>query len=165
MTAPRVKAEIAAGSWTSASRPPRARLVAATSSCWASDEPLPATQILAAKVATGALPMWPTAGSDRRLLRQRILGAPDIDGADQESWERLDPLLQPPAPGSAVINATLPGVMPWSAELPQLYRLHVSLVSPAGETVNSTDIPSGSDEWRSAARTCWSTAGASTSAV
>ena len=95
------------------------------------------------EVATGALPMWPTAGSDRRLLRQRILGAPDIDGADQESWERLDPLLQPPAPGSAVINATLPGVMPWSAELPQLYRLHVSLVSPAGETVDSTDIPIG----------------------
>ena len=93
--------------------------------------------------ATGALPMWPTSGSDRRLLRQRILGAPDIDAADQKAWERLDPLLQPPAPGSAVISATVPGVMPWSAELPRLYRLQVSLVSPTGETVETTAIPIG----------------------
>jgi beta-galactosidase len=66
-----------------------------------------------------------------------------LTGSEQAEWEVLAPQLRPPLDGRASLRAEVPNIVPWSAELPHLYPLHIVLRSPAGETVEEVDLRVG----------------------
>ena len=78
---------------------------------------------------------WAVAGPPRRgvldlvsLSAAGALTAPD----DIERWTQAKPVVVPPRVGVARLSARVPGVTPWSAEVPALRTLTVSLVAPDG---------------------------------
>ena len=89
-----------------------------------------------------AQPAWPRHKPEMSLLRRRVVTG-RVDDADSDTWAALDRELQPPATGSASMQAVIPGVEPWSAETPSLYDLRVSLRSPDGEVVETTVVRVG----------------------
>jgi beta-galactosidase len=66
-----------------------------------------------------------------------------LSGAEKAEWDALAPQIYPPLDGRATLRAEIPNVVPWSAEQPQLYPLHVALRSPSGETVEEIDLRVG----------------------
>ena len=66
-----------------------------------------------------------------------------LTGADKAEWDALESQLRPPLDGRAGLTATIPNVVPWSAEDPHLYPLHVALRSPSGATVEEVDLRVG----------------------
>jgi beta-galactosidase len=66
-----------------------------------------------------------------------------LTGSERTEWETLAPQLRPPLDGRASLRAEIPDVVPWSAELPYLYPLHIVLRSPAGEAVEEVDLRVG----------------------
>ncbi|MEI7742719.1 MAG: glycoside hydrolase family 2 TIM barrel-domain containing protein [Chloroflexota bacterium] len=78
---------------------------------------------------------WVVPGPPRRgsldlqsLAAARALTAPD----DIERWRQAEPVLRPERVGVVRLRASVPGVTPWSAEVPALRTLAVSLVAPDG---------------------------------
>ncbi len=69
-----------------------------------------------------------------QLLGKVLAGLP-LTEAEASAWAAEQQLLTPPVDGRVTLRATVPDVALWSAEQPNLYSLEVSLVSPAGETV------------------------------
>ncbi len=63
----------------------------------------------------------------------RQLVSVGLSGADEAEWQRLAPQMRPPLDGRAEARLELPDVRIWSAEQPNLYPLHVTLRSPAGD--------------------------------
>jgi len=66
-----------------------------------------------------------------------------LTGTEKAEWEALAPQLRPPVDGRTALVAEIPNVLPWSAERPHLYPLHVTLRSPAGEAVEEADLRIG----------------------
>jgi beta-galactosidase len=66
-----------------------------------------------------------------------------LTGTEKAEWETLAPRLHPPAHGRAILTAEVPNVIPWSAERPHLYPLHIVLRSPSGGAVEEVDLKVG----------------------
>ncbi len=78
---------------------------------------------------------WAVPGPPRRgildlqsLNAAGVLSAPD----DVERWRQAEPVVRPGRVGRVRLAARVPGITPWSAEVPALYRLVVSLFDPEG---------------------------------
>ena len=80
--------------------------------------------------------------ADRDLLWRVGAGEP-LSDHDQEAWDRLHARLTPPLDGLARWQLSIPDVLAWSAELPRLYDLSVTLRSPDGTTVEQAAIKVG----------------------
>ena len=85
---------------------------------------------------------WTVPGPPRRgvidlqsLSAAGALTAPD----DVARWREAEPQVRPGRVGRVRLAARVPGIEPWSAEIPTLYDLQVSLVSPSGEVVERVE--------------------------
>jgi beta-galactosidase len=67
----------------------------------------------------------------KRLAAANALTDPD----DVAMWERVRPYLVPPRVGVVTLVTRVPGVTPWSAEMPALRTLEVALIAPDGSVV------------------------------
>jgi beta-galactosidase len=78
---------------------------------------------------------WVVPGPPRRgvldLVSLNAAGAL-TDPDDVERWRQAEPQVRPPRIGRARLAARIPGVTPWSAEVPALRTLTVSLIAPDG---------------------------------
>jgi beta-galactosidase len=78
---------------------------------------------------------WVVYGPPRRgtLDLQSLAAAHTLnDPEDAERWREAEPALRPGPLGLVRLDARVPGITPWSAEVPALYRLTVSLLAPDG---------------------------------
>jgi beta-galactosidase len=66
------------------------------------------------------------------MIRHTVRGDAGVSG-ESERWAALDTRLEPPREGSVSWRVEIPGVEPWSAEIPRLYDLTIRLVGPSGE--------------------------------
>jgi beta-galactosidase len=66
-----------------------------------------------------------------------------LTGAEKAEWDMLAPRLRPPVDGRTTLVTEIPNVLPWSAERPHLYPLHVVLRSPSGQAVEEVDLQVG----------------------
>ncbi|HVM65027.1 MAG TPA: glycoside hydrolase family 2 TIM barrel-domain containing protein, partial [Acidimicrobiales bacterium] len=69
------------------------------------------------------------------LAAANALSDPD----DLAMWERARPVVIPPRVGVATLRARIPGVTPWSAEVPALRTLQVALVAPDGSVAERVE--------------------------
>ena len=74
------------------------------------------------------------------VARAISVGVPE---SEKEDWQAMEARLRPPVDGRVTLGTEIPGVVPWSAERPHLYPLHVALRSPSGETVEEIDLRVG----------------------
>ncbi len=84
----------------------------------------------------------PPSRRERDLMWQVGAGEP-LNAADTAAWERLHARLAPPLDGLARWQLGIPDILPWSAELPRLYDLAVTLRSPEGKIIEETSIKVG----------------------
>lgn len=89
---------------------------------------------------------WAVPGPPRRGVLDLVslnaagaLGAPD----DIARWEQASPVVRPARVGVVRLTARLPGVTPWSAEVPALSRLDVLLRAPGGAVVERIELRVG----------------------
>ncbi len=78
---------------------------------------------------------WVVPGPPRRgILDLQSLNAAGVltDPGDLERWRQAEPIVRPGRVGRVRLRARIAGVTPWSAEVPALYRLTVSLLDPQG---------------------------------
>ena len=78
---------------------------------------------------------WEVAGPPRRgILDLQSMAATRAlaDEADRARWAEAEPVVRPPRVGVARVTARIPRVTPWSAEVPALSRLAVTLRAPDG---------------------------------
>jgi beta-galactosidase len=78
---------------------------------------------------------WEVAGPPRRgILDLQSMAAAGAfgDDADRARWQEAEPVVRPPRIGVVRLAARVPGVTPWSAEVPALSRLVVTLRAPDG---------------------------------
>ena len=100
-------------------------------------------RVLTASPSGFALPYWPRDVAGRQLVRRHEVGGDAGTAGFPEAWDRMRARLAPARTGSVRLQADVPDVAPWSAELPRLYGLRVSLRSPAGEVVDETRLQVG----------------------
>ena len=102
------------------------------------------TGILAAPVpATGRFEGPRPSRHRRELADRRISSGPLTDEERTVLWPRLYAELAAANVGQVMLTANVPGVLPWSSELPNLYPLRVALRSPAGEIVEEFTVRVG----------------------
>src|SRR6185369_1988653 len=85
---------------------------------------------------------WEVPGPPRRgLLDLQSLNAAGVleDPDDVARWHEALPSVRPGRVGRARLTFRVPDVEPWSAEVPSLRRLSVSLVAPDGAVVERVD--------------------------
>ena len=85
---------------------------------------------------------WVVPGPPRRgILDLQSLNAAGAftDPADAERWRQAEPMVRPPRVGRVRLAARVPGVTPWSAEVPALCRLVVTLFAPDGTPVERVE--------------------------
>ena len=90
----------------------------------------------------GAPGDWVVPGPPRRgiLDLQSLVAAGALtDPADVARWHEAEPVIRPPRVGRVRLAARVPGIEPWSAELPTLYRLAVSLLAPDGSVAERVE--------------------------
>ncbi|HEU4571845.1 MAG TPA: glycoside hydrolase family 2 TIM barrel-domain containing protein [Candidatus Limnocylindrales bacterium] len=78
---------------------------------------------------------WEVVGPPRRgILDLQSMAATRAfaSDADRERWEAAEPVVRPPRVGVVRLEAGVPRVTPWSAEVPALARLTVTLRAPDG---------------------------------
>lgn len=100
-------------------------------------------EVLAGEPARFELPYWATDPEGRAVIRRHELHGPGGMGEDEEAWRQLQPHLEPARTGSVRLSAQVPHVEPWSAELPRLYGLEVSLLDPAGVIADRAHVRVG----------------------
>ena len=93
-------------------------------------------EVLRASLASFELPHWATDTPGRALIRRHELCGPGGMGEDAARWRELHPHLEPVRTGSARLETSVPGVQPWSAEVPKLYDLEVSLLDASGTVID-----------------------------
>ncbi|HZW00450.1 MAG TPA: hypothetical protein VFF55_02705, partial [Candidatus Deferrimicrobium sp.] len=93
-------------------------------------------EVLRAPLASFELPHWATDKPGRALIRRHELYGPGGMGEDEARWRELHPHLEPARTGSARLEAMVPGVQPWSAEVPKLYDLEVLLRDASGTVID-----------------------------
>ena len=77
------------------------------------------------------------------LASRRAAGMPLTAEERDSTWPAMHARQVPPPDGRVSLRAEVPGVSPWSAEVPTLYPLTVTLRSPAGETVEEVTLRVG----------------------
>jgi beta-galactosidase len=85
---------------------------------------------------------WAVAGPPRRgLLDLQSLAAAGAlhDSDDVDRWREAEPVVRPGRVGVARLTARVPGIVPWCAEVPRLYRLVVVLRAPDGSEVERVE--------------------------
>jgi beta-galactosidase len=85
---------------------------------------------------------WSVPGPPRRgLLDLQSLNAAGAltDPADAVRWREAEPVVRPGRVGRARLSARVPRVTPWSAELPALSTLTVSLLDETGAVVEQVE--------------------------
>ncbi|MEW6225437.1 MAG: glycoside hydrolase family 2 TIM barrel-domain containing protein [Chloroflexota bacterium] len=85
---------------------------------------------------------WVVPGPPRRgILDLQSLNAAGVlaEPDDVARWREAEPVVRPPRVGRVRLAARVPGVTPWSAEIPALRGLAVSLVAPNGSLVERVE--------------------------
>ena len=72
------------------------------------------------------------------LVSLSAAGALD-DADDTARWREAEPVVRPPRIGRIRLQARVPGITPWSAEVPALRALAVTLLDPAGTLVERVE--------------------------
>ena len=85
-------------------------------------------------------PYWPLDPAEKAMVRRHTVGGPARTGEDAVAWDALDRLLEPPKEGTVSWHAEVANVTPWSAEVPSLSTLVVTLRSPAGTAVERAEL-------------------------
>ena len=78
---------------------------------------------------------------DQRLMYSRAAGLLPDDETD--AWAAMHRRMAPPLSGLVEGRIELPGVRVWSAEIPELYRLVVSLSAPDGTVTETAELRIG----------------------
>ena len=76
------------------------------------------------------------------LLSRAVTGVP-LSTNEQVAWQEMRERLQPPPDGHVRARIEVPGVEPWTAETPNLYRLRIVLCSPSGDAVEDAALRVG----------------------
>ncbi len=100
-------------------------------------------EVLVGTPASFELPYWASDATERATIRRHELYGSEGLADSAATWEALRPHLQPARTGSARLAASIPGVKPWSAEVPDLYHLEVTLRRPDGTVADSSTIRVG----------------------
>ncbi len=100
-------------------------------------------ETLAAEPARFELPYWSSEPVERAAIRRREVHGPDGLGEAAELWHQLQPHLEPARTGSARMSMAVPEVQPWSAEIPRLYDVEVTLRRPDGAVADQATIRTG----------------------
>jgi len=79
---------------------------------------------------------------DHGLLSRAIASAP-LTADEAADWAAIRAEADPPADGLAATRLEVPGIVPWSSEVPQLYPLSIRLLSPSGEVVEEAEVRVG----------------------
>ncbi len=95
--------------------------------------PVPPSAPVDSAGAAGDSPGLPSVQAGR-IQYLRAAGA-ELSAEDAALGSRLEQFRRPLGMGRLRLEAEVPGVRPWSAELPQLYDLEVTLHGPDGEAV------------------------------
>lgn len=98
---------------------------------------------LTAQVPAANRPVPPHMSRLVRGVASRAIASAPLTEQEAAEWASMRPTYDPPADGVASIRAALPGIRPWSAEDPVLYRLTVVLRSPSGESVEEVAVRVG----------------------
>jgi beta-galactosidase len=86
---------------------------------------------------------WFWKGPDADLMFRHVVGGGEAVEGQAEAWANLYRRLQPPREGSVSWGVEVPGVEPWSAELPRLYDLTIRLLDPAGDVAETATFRIG----------------------
>ncbi len=92
-----------------------------------------AGDVASAAPAAGRPGDWEVPGPPRRgVLDLQSMAATDTfaSDADRDRWRDAEPVVRPPRVGVVRLSARIPGVTPWSAEVPALSRLVIRLRAP-----------------------------------
>ncbi len=98
---------------------------------------------LTAQVPAANRPVPPHMSRLVHGVPSRAIASAPLTEQEAAEWASTRPAYDPPADGVASIRAAIPGIRPWSAEDPVLYRLTVVLRSPAGESVEEVVVRVG----------------------
>ena len=102
------------------------------------------TGVLVAPVPHTGRHEGPRPSRHRRVLADRVISSDELTEEERTIlWPRLYAELAPATVGRVALRADVAGVRPWSSELPALYPLTVTLVSPSGETVEEVSLRVG----------------------
>ncbi len=85
---------------------------------------------------------WVVPGPPRRgILDLQSLAAAGAltDPEDAARWREGEPIIRPPNIGQVRLAARIPDVTPWSAEVPALSTLRVSLIGPDGGVIEQVE--------------------------
>ncbi|HEY7735447.1 MAG TPA: glycoside hydrolase family 2 TIM barrel-domain containing protein [Candidatus Limnocylindrales bacterium] len=99
--------------------------------------------VLRGEAPLPAMPEWHWRDPDADLMTEHIVGGPFPDPERATAWSDLTRRLSPPREGFLQFTVDVPGVEPWSAEIPNLRQLTVSLRSPAGKVVEESRLRVG----------------------
>jgi beta-galactosidase len=86
---------------------------------------------------------WLTSGPEHELMVRHTVGGDDAVAAEADRWADLLRRLAPPHEGSVNWQIDIPGVRPWSAEIPSLYPLAVRLLAPDGGVAEEVELRIG----------------------
>ena len=80
-------------------------------------------------------PLWTEMTPELREADRKFFAGEYWRGDIPESAKASRLKLKSPWPGRVVLETTIPKVAAWSAETPNLYTLHIELISPAGTVI------------------------------
>ncbi len=88
-------------------------------------------------------PYHPLEPAEMALMRRHTVGGPDRARDDPAAWAALDRRLEPPKEGTVHWHAEIANVTPWSAEVPALSSVVVTLRSPDGAVTEQAPLRIG----------------------
>jgi beta-galactosidase len=77
------------------------------------------------------------------IVTRHIVGGPDAVADEAETWQAEERRQVPPLAGRVVFDLAIPGIEPWSAEVPNRYPLEVELRRPDGTVVEAVMLSVG----------------------
>ncbi|HYM83830.1 MAG TPA: glycoside hydrolase family 2 TIM barrel-domain containing protein [Candidatus Dormibacteraeota bacterium] len=97
------------------------------------------------RAAVPVTDLWSSPGPSRHRLEisARAIAGMTLDEAQEADWRDLHAKLAPPPDGRVRLTVDVPGIVPWSSEVPRRYTLAVTLRSPAGEPVETAEVRVG----------------------
>jgi beta-galactosidase len=90
-----------------------------------------------------AAPDHPRDVPSQSLIRRHAIGGPAAVADEVGAWADLESRLTPPLAGRVTFELRVPGVEPWSPEVPRRYPLEVALRSPGDEIIERATIEVG----------------------
>jgi beta-galactosidase len=77
------------------------------------------------------------------LVTRHIVGGPAAVADEAEAWQAEERRQVPPSAGRVAFDLTIPGIEPWSAEVPNRYPLDLELRGPDGSVVEAVTLQVG----------------------